>query len=152
MTVASPLFLVLSSVPYWKCNADQMVIAIAGSHVRSSDPYASESKLPILLSNIKAMPKEIEVHLAAFHPPFQKRHSKTAESVYYANTCAECDANFGDFFLFSEPEGAFFPFDEEQAKAINIMELPFDGEFDFRCQCHANNELIFAHAERVDSA
>jgi hypothetical protein len=142
----------VSSTPCWKCNADQLVIAIAGSHVRSADPYAKESKLPILLSNIKAMPKKIADHLAAFHPPFQKRHSKTTQSVYYANTCDKCDANFGDFFLFCEPEGAFWPIDEEQARAINIMGLPFAGEFDFVCECHTNSELIFAHAERVDFA
>jgi hypothetical protein len=42
---------------------------------------------------------------------------------YYANTCKDCGANFGDFYLFSEPEHAFSPLDEVQAKRMNVIEM-----------------------------
>src|SRR5947208_950874 len=80
VAVDSPLFLLMSPTPCWKCNADNLVIALASKRVRCSDPYANEGDVPILLSNIEKMPKEIADYLTAYHPPFQKRHSKMAES------------------------------------------------------------------------
>ena len=59
VAVDSPLFLLMSPTPCWKCNADNLVIALASKRVRCSDPYANEGDVPILLSNIEKMPKEI---------------------------------------------------------------------------------------------
>ncbi|WP_157649298.1 hypothetical protein [Burkholderia ubonensis] len=39
------------------------------------------------------------------------------------NHCAECDAKFGDFFIHSEPGGAFFPVSEGEAELIRLMKI-----------------------------
>lgn len=143
VTVSSPLYVIKSFAICWKCGEEQEVIALSGRH-------PDEGKEPVLLTNIEAMPESVREYLNAKHPRFQKRHSKTADLTYYVNTCEGCQAFFGDWFLFSEPEGAFFPLAEEQAKRMTIVELPFVGDFEFRSSygCGAG-DLIFEHASRV---
>ncbi|WP_157654310.1 hypothetical protein [Burkholderia ubonensis] len=56
-------------------------------------------------------------------PSYYLDHSKMADSSYYMNHCAECDAKFGDFFIHSEPGGAFFPVSEGEAELIRLMKI-----------------------------
>ncbi|WP_423395547.1 hypothetical protein [Burkholderia sp. LMG 21824] len=49
--------------------------------------------------------------------------SKMAESSYYMNHCVKCGAKFGDFFMHSEPGGAFFPVSEGEAKSITLTKI-----------------------------
>ncbi|ELU2058842.1 DNA primase [Salmonella enterica] len=58
-------------------------------------------------------------------------HSKTAKMNYYANHCCHCNAMQGDFMMFNEPGGVFFPVTHEQAEKIRFHEV---------------NETIFAKA------
>jgi hypothetical protein len=154
MTVGSPLYLVRSFAECWKCQKEQSVIAIATRRIRTSDfdqLGADGSVEPVFLTNIEAMPPAIVQYLAAVQPQFQKRRSKTMEMDYYANTCKDCGENFGDWFLFSEPEGAFFPMGAEQCKRISVAVMPFEGVFEFTCSYGGGTgEFIFAHAARVD--
>jgi hypothetical protein len=150
-TVKSPLYLVKSTEDCWKCGLEQQVIAVATRHIRTVDfDYLDAgSDEPAFLTNIEAMPQPIWEYLSAACPQFQKRRSNTMDMDYYANTCECCKANFGDFYLFSEPEHAFFPMDEEQAKRMSVVELPFTGVFEFQCSCGmGTGGLIFEHATR----
>lgn len=77
-----------------------------------------------------------------------KRHSRTAGEAYYANTC-ECGANFGDFYLFSEPGGAFFPNTDDAARAIGLEPMPFSGTLKFAASySHGIGDYILQHAKR----
>ena len=40
-------------------------------------------------------------------------HSGTAEGEYWANSCSYCGAIQGDWFLYMEPDGAFFGMEGE---------------------------------------
>ena len=153
MKITSPIYLLRSHETCWKCGSNQQVIAFATASLlddeEDGDPetIASQEE-PVLLDNIEEMPAEFLIYLRAAHPLFQKRMSKTAGHSYYMNTCP-CGAHFGDFYLFSEPGGAFFPDTIVQAKAITIEELPFDGTFDFLCSYSMGvGGFIFEHAQR----
>ncbi len=149
--IASPIYLLRSSEPCWKCGAVQQVIALATMHLFEGDPEADNTENedePIILDNIAEMPKEILDHIRSLHPQYEKRMSKMAGSAYYMNTCS-CGAHFGDFYLHSEPGGAFFPDSEEQARQITAEELPFTGTFEFLCGYGiGNGSFIFQHAQR----
>ncbi|HGB6847845.1 TPA: DNA primase, partial [Salmonella enterica subsp. enterica serovar Enteritidis] len=54
-----------------------------------------------------------------------------AKMKYYANHCCHCNAMQGDFMMFNEPGGVFFPVTYEQAEKIRFHEV---------------NETIFAKA------
>ena len=96
------------------------------------------------------MPRPLLDAIVSRHPHFQKRTSKTAGTAYYMNTCA-CGAHFGDFYLFSEPGGAFFPTDETEAAHITIEELPLTGTFDLDCSYGMGvGDLIFEHAKKLN--
>jgi hypothetical protein len=85
------------------------------------------------------------------HPHFQKHTSKTAGTAYYMDTCG-CGAHFGDFYLFSEPGGAFFPTEENEAGRITIEELPLTGIFELDCTYGmGTGDLIFEHAKKLST-
>jgi hypothetical protein len=41
-------------------------------------------------------------------PNFKLVYSHTAKSKYYGNTCRYCGTLYGNYYLFDEPDGAFF--------------------------------------------
>lgn len=152
LTVGSPIYLLRSVEPCWKCRRPQPVIALAtrrlkDTHIDQLD--VGDSAEPYLLSNIDQMPAEIFDCLAKLHPQYRIWRSHTAGAAYYANLCGECGANFGDFYLFNEPEHAFFPQTEEQAEFIRISKLPFEGEFEFHATYGVGiGGFIFEHAQQ----
>lgn len=149
--VSSPIYLLRSSESCWKCGAVQEVVALATRHLHEDDPDGDETDTedePIILDNISEMPQEVLDYIRAVHPRYEKRTSKTMGSAYYMNTCS-CGAHFGDFYLYSEPGGAFFPDTEEQASHIAIEELPLTGTFDLECGYGVGiGSFIFEHAKR----
>ena len=153
-TVRSPLYLVKSFEPCWKCHKEQSVIAIATRHIRTEDFDFLDAgdQGPVFLMNIEAMPQPILEYLSAAFPQFQNRRSHTMEMDYYANTCKDCGANFGDFYLFNVGH-AFSPMDAEQAKRMSIVELPYSGTFEFQCSWSMGSagDLIFRHAAGSES-
>lgn len=153
--VFSPLYLLRARQDCWRCQASQEVIAILTCHLHELDPehgeYVYEDE-PILLQSIESMPGPILQHLLSVHPQFEKRSSKTAGTAYYMNTCS-CGAHFGDFFLFSEPGGAFFPVSEDDATAITIETFPFTGCFEFVCNYGIGpGAVLFQHARHTSRA
>ena len=110
---------------------------------------STEEDEPFILTNISEMPESIFQHITTAHPRYRKHPSRTAGQTYYANIC-ECGANFGDFYLHSEPDGAFFPTTEEQATQMTVSALPFEGVFDFHCSySQGTGDFIFRHAQRI---
>ena len=155
LKVTSPLYLLRSTSDCWKCGANQDVIALATRRVIEPDVDVEDGlgdeNEPVILSNIEQIPEAILRHILATHPGFEKRTSRTAGNAYYMNICS-CGAHFGDFYLHSEPSGAFFPGTEEDASRIVVEELPFTGVFDFRCGYGVGlGAFIFEHGRRRGS-
>lgn len=155
LLIHCPLYLLTSSEPCWKCGASQSVSAIAAHNlVDDGEPVfdeGDETEL-LLLSNIVQMPFEVFKYVAQRNHRYMKRHSRTAGEVYYANTC-ECGANFGDFYLYSEPGGAFFPTTDEEARTIQLEAMPFTGSMPFDCSYSVGTgQYILEHAQRGGNA
>ena len=151
LQVHCPLFLLTSSEPCWKCGAVQTVNAIGTHAIRDGEEELADpgdtSEL-FLLSNIVEMPFPVFKFVAQRNHRYMKRHSRTAGATYYANTC-ECGANFGDFYLFSEPGGAFFPDSDEAARSIQLETMPFTGTLTFSSSYSVGiGEYILQHAKR----
>jgi hypothetical protein len=152
--VTAPIFLLRSTESCWRCHARQEVIALAFRWRLDKELAADEQPQegePLILDNIHEMPEAILDYVVSVHPHFEKRTSKTAGTAYYMNTC-DCGAHFGDFYLFNEPGGAFFPTDEAEAGNITIEQLPFTGTFEFDCRyCEGVGDLIFEHVKKLNS-
>lgn len=151
--IGTPLYLITSSEHCWRCKLPQSVIALATRSLRDGDMdmlvESTEDEEPFILTNITDMPESIFQHLTTVHPSYRQHPSRTAGQTYYANMC-ECGANFGDFYLHSEPGGAFFPMSEEQAAEMTVTALPFEGVFDFHCgYSQGRGDFIFQHAKRA---
>ncbi|WP_175794636.1 hypothetical protein [Burkholderia ambifaria] len=58
--------------------------------------------------------------LATQCPNYHLDYSKQAQGNYFMNHCASCGAKLGDFYMHSEPGGAFFPTSDERAKEIKL--------------------------------
>jgi hypothetical protein len=60
-------------------------------------------------------------------------------------------ALFGDHYLHSEPGGAFFPENEEDAIKITLASILVHPPLRFDCVCHYRSvgELILGHARRL---
>jgi hypothetical protein len=84
----------------WKCNREIIVFA-----------WPNESSHDNIQPKITPIPKTI-----------QYRFSKTVGDKYWANVCQYCQSIQGDFFLYSEPDGAFFALncEEDSPSAFNL--------------------------------
>lgn len=156
MKIPAPLFVIESNQDCWKCKAKQRVIALASYEIEE-EPDEDENELkeraeimetgePFLFSKITTLPEDLRAWINAHYPRFQPYRSRMAQKEYWANLC-ECGANFGDFYLHSEPGGAFFPMGEEDCSDMLICEVPLPGPFQIVCGYNlGSGELIFNYA------
>lgn len=135
---SSPFYLFLSSEDCWKCGTSCRVIAIASGEGQ-----------PFVLSDIRDMPEEFLLAITAVQPYYEKRYSKMAGREYFMNICP-CGALFGDFYLYCEPGGAFFPTEEDEAARIEVIEIPLQGSFEIDCTPGiGTGGIILLHGKRL---
>ena len=109
-----------STQPCWKCNQISDVYCIASSGLIDEDGIENSFMLFSDLSFIDAkVGKIIKNNFSTYSPDY----SKTAGGVYYMNHCQICFVKMGDFFMHSEPEGAFFPTSVHSASNITLFKL-----------------------------
>lgn len=130
LLLKTPLYLLTSAEPCYRCGATAPVVALACKEFQDADDDPAELVGPasgaVLIQSITEMPDSLLRLIRDVHPHYEKRRSRMANSDYFMNVCPQCNAHFGDFFLFSEPEGAFFPMTDEATAAITIRKLPID--------------------------
>ena len=149
--VEGSLYLLTAQYVCWKCRADQRVVALATQQLKDeSSPVENTNDDLVILSDIVQMPAEVFSYLKERNPGFEARYSNTAGYTYFANTC-DCGALFGDFYLHSEPGGAFFPETEADAAKITLSPIPLKAPHQFNCTCHYGSvgEMILSHARRL---
>lgn len=83
------------------CRYDEMTIVL----------YVTDL-LPSVVSRIKGLSKHYRVDF-----------SNTTQSSYWMNHCEHCGMKQGDFEIYCEPQGAFFPMDERAASRIILREF-----------------------------
>ncbi len=70
------------------------------------------------------VPPTIATLLRSEAPLYRPAFSKTTQTSYWANHCPSCKVLQGDFNLFEEPDGAFFPMSVEQVRRMKATRLP----------------------------
>jgi hypothetical protein len=103
-------------------------VGIDGEAIERAEPGEA-----FLLSYITEMPAEVFQFVISLAPNYRKLYSRTADEEYYANVC-KCGANFGDFYLFSEPDGAWFPKDDTGVVTTRVVPVPIADPFAVDCE------------------
>jgi hypothetical protein len=127
VAIYSPAFVVGAKQACWKCGSSNEVVTLASNAIRVESTGAvdrADTGEIYLLSYIGDMPVPVFQHVSRIAPRYQKLFSLTADHAYYANVCM-CGANFGDWFLFCEPGGAWFPDDGADVQLTRASALPF---------------------------
>ena len=103
----------------------------------------------LLFSYISLLPKRLENFVSKNFENYLIDFSNTTQSFYYINHCDTCSASLGDFYMYSEPDGAFFPMSENVAKQIELVELKESGFVKLNANCsYISPSLIETCAQR----
>lgn len=146
------VYAVESKTPCWRCDKQPRVVTIGAESFiargATDEPVGPDL---YLFSVIEYVPLELLEAMRRVNPGYRRRFSKTAGASYYMNHCA-CGAQLGDFYMHSEPGGAFFPTTPQAAQAIRLRRLKVQGRPPITggpSMVHPN--LVLEYAKRVDS-
>lgn len=140
-TLRAPRYALLqSSQECWKCHRATPVVGFlvpAGHETLwvDDDPGQDEwerQDCASLVSNISRLAPAALARAQSLSPHYGLGRTKTG-GTYLMNSCAHCRAAQGDFFLYSEPDGAFFPTTSEGLDRIRV--IPVDEAF----ACHGDS-------------
>jgi hypothetical protein len=152
--ITAPIFLLTSRSSCWMCGEEQEVVGLVAQTyewVESAHEGGRFQGHLALLSNISYMPDELLSYIREHLPRYSLSYSKIAGHSIYTNTC-ECGAHFGDFLLYSDPGGAFWPLNEEEAARITYRQLPMQGELSIDCACSTGLvDFMLGHGIKVTS-
>ena len=127
--IKSPLLIALNISDCYKCGNKTVVISLASNNFYYLNIDENEDEkwfradglsffsMPIFIEN------ELVDKINKLFPNYKIAYSKTAESNYWANHCEHCGALQGDFFLYSEPGGAFFPLEIEEYNQLTFITI-----------------------------
>jgi hypothetical protein len=157
-----PVYSVESKSECWRCGRVSSVATVAAESFvarHDSGDGASPELLgePVELdlyvfSGIEYLPEELVEEVRKVNSGYRRRFSKNAGASYYMNHCASCGAQLGDFYMHSEPGGAFFPTAPRAARAIRLRRLAVPGRpMITGSPSMVSPNLILKYAERVDS-
>lgn len=129
---ASSYFIAQSATSCWKCGAPTRAYGIllpAGHKVlewienEGSDEDVSEwvtVETPTIIHYVDFLPQSVQRRVSALSKNYRLDFSKTTQSSYWMNHCDHCGMKQGDFEMYCEPEGAFFPMNEHDAAYITL--------------------------------
>jgi len=112
----------------WNCGRANTVTAIGANSFYLKDGEGSsweEIGFFTLFEGITLISINLKTFLQNYYPDMRLAYSKTAEGYYWSNHCAACKKIQGDWFLFSEPGGAFSPISPEKAAEITLKSFTF---------------------------
>jgi len=130
-------FIVRSTRDCWKCGARTAVYGFllpAGHETMMPTGYDEETDeeqyemvgqdAPSLVSNVTVLLPSVADRMKSLTATsYRPDCSQMAQSHYWMNHCEQCDAKQGDFELFDEPGGAFFPVVEQDALHIDLLKI-----------------------------
>lgn len=153
-TLRAPRYAVIqSSQGCWQCRQDTPVVGLLVSDEHEQlwiddDPALDEWEKPnsaSLVSHVSRLSPAVLAELQAASPHYRFGTTKSA-GQYFMNFCAGCQAAQGDFFLYSEPDGAFFFMSEEDVHGVRIKAV----EESFACHGDPSySSMIDELAQRV---
>lgn len=122
---ASSYFMAQSFTCCWKCRELTRVYGLilpAGHESLESgdddDDYWYRHDEPTILHYVTDLLPGVANRIRVMSKHYRVDFSKTTGSSYWMNHCEACGMKQGDFELFCEPGGAFFPMDEREASQI----------------------------------
>lgn len=155
--IKSPVSIALNNSNCYKCRNKTAVISLASNNFYYLNTDENEDEkwfradelsffsMPVLIDN------ELVSKINKLFPNYKIAYSKTAESSYWANHCEHCGALQGDFFLHSEPGGAFFPLEIEEYKQLTFITISskFDVEINADYSWLSNADDIPDYAKSI---
>lgn len=150
LILSPPVFVVESQAGCWKCGKVVPVASVACNSYQDAEGEANDEGAGLyIFSGVTWLPSGTVVALRRVNPGYRRRFSKTAGMDYFMNHCS-CGAQLGDFFMHSEPGGAFLPMDAKSAAAIKLRLLSKGEPVKLDGSAGASfPSLIWEHAQRV---
>lgn len=129
-------FIAQSSQQCWRCGKLTTVYGVVLPNVSEcvefydDQPEWVSHNVPLVPFHITYLPGQIIRSIQSHAPNYKKAFSKTFGGNYWANHCNSCGVIQGDFNMYSEPEGAFAPFNQTQAEKIMLhhVNAPFTAD------------------------
>lgn len=157
LVLKSPIFCAVNTRECYSCSELTTVIALASNNFYCLDyddndnekwfqeDYFSFFSMPTYING------EVTNMLNKLFPHYKIGYSKTVGGKYWANHCEHCGTLQGDFYLHSEPGGAFFPLDIEDYKRITLIKIStkFDVELKADASGASNADEILDYASFI---
>lgn len=102
------------------------------------DRYDERGKVSNAYGVSAAVLAQLRSHTSRYKPTY----SLQAGETYFMNHCEHCGAKLGDFYMHSEPGGAFFPTSPAEASTMILQQ--FDAPFE------ANGSVGYASDDFVE--
>ena len=138
--IRSPHYFVLeSATDCWKCSRLTRVFSFMLPEQHEQFEYAQDDEEDLALtsnpgcwvchgyrgtmSSLHGLSRPVINQLRLHTECYKPAYSKTAGITYYMNHCEHCAAKLGDFYMHSEPGGAFFPTSPTEASGMILHEV-----------------------------
>ena len=85
-------------------------------------------EVPTIVHYVDLLLPSVAARINTFSRNYRIGFSKATQSSYWMNHCERCGMKQGDFEMFCEPKGAFFPMNKSEASKIVLHEFsePFE--------------------------
>ncbi|QJQ02338.1 conjugal transfer protein TraC [Herbaspirillum rubrisubalbicans Os34] len=122
-------FIAQTTTSCWKCGEHTKVVGFilaAGHETLESGEEDDEPDRwyrhtdPAIVHYINGLLPAVEARIRALSRHYRLDFSKTTQSSYWMNHCEHCGMKQGDFEMYCEPQGAFFPVDRYAAAQITL--------------------------------
>lgn len=129
---SSCYFIAQSTKLCWKCGEHTSVFGFilpSGHEALESDEEDDGRDVwyrynePTAVHYVTDLLPAVAARIRAFSQDYRVDFSKTTQSSYWMNHCEHCGMKQGDFEMYCEPQGAFFPMDRRTASQIVLHEF-----------------------------
>jgi hypothetical protein len=72
---------------------------------------------------VEHLPDRVQHQLRQISAGYRRARSAPTQGVYWVNHCEHCGALLDDYDLHCEPEGAFMPCSEAEARKIHLLQI-----------------------------
>ncbi|EIP5862260.1 DUF5710 domain-containing protein (plasmid) [Methylocaldum sp. MU1018] len=98
---------------YTEAQFQEWLDSPASSHWVTSD-------FPTIVYYVSALPERVINYMQVYSHHYKLDFSKTMQTSYWMNHCEHCGMKQGDFEMYEEPDGTFYPLDAAAAAQITL--------------------------------
>jgi hypothetical protein len=99
---------------------------VAPDRVDSRDSITDtwqHANVDAFLFYVEQLPHDVQRQLQKISPGYRQALSAATQGVYWVNHCEHCGALLDDCELHCEPEGAFMPCNDAEARKIHLLQI-----------------------------